>query len=150
MLSLYAADIEVQLDVDGYQFPFSRFVCDDDRWLQIRGNIRHPLGHWQFRDPCLTNAELATLAKWLSTLQPGGDDDGLGFWEPCLDFALTSQPEPAIVLTLAHECAPPWLSGEERYDGLTLLLPLALNPPADLAIAAAAILRRFPVRSTPD
>jgi hypothetical protein len=68
----------------------------------------HPRGPWRFQDACLTTFELRQLAEWLDGVAQGVPDPDFGYFtEPGLRLDYCSEPEPAVSLTLALECAPP-------------------------------------------
>jgi hypothetical protein len=145
-MRLTGEGIELSLGIVGYQFPDAIDYWDRN-WLIIEGIVTHPQGSWRFQDACLTSFELGQLAKWFdSVARPDPDADSGYFTEPCLEFRYASEPEPAIHVILAHECAPPWLNRVERNDGVVLRFLLSANNPRELASAARLFLERFPVR----
>src|SRR6266704_1192593 len=139
--------IELVLDVVGYQFPGITDSLDDANWLRVSGALRHPRGDWHFEDPCLTTHELEHLAEWFEGVANGNanPDDGY-FTEPCLHFRLEHEPEAAISLQMAYECAPPWVQGDDRFEGIILVFPLAMNDPHEAARAVRKMLSKFPKR----
>lgn len=135
------------LSVDGYQFPEITDDRWDSNWLVVTGRVTGPRGSWTFRDPCLTTLELARLASWLAATDSGPPEHGtLEFLEPNLRFEHVGGPEPAIRLRLAHESAPPTLTGNGRLRGVLLEFPLCLNEPKVAATEARCLAERFPVR----
>ena len=104
-MRLTGEGIELSLGVLGYQFP-DEIDYWDANWLIIEGAVAHPQGSWRFRDACLTSFELRQLAEWLDGVARGDPDADSGYFtEPCLEFRYASEPEPAIDVILAHECA---------------------------------------------
>jgi len=56
-----------------------------------------------------STAELEQLADWFDGVAKGAPDPDAGyFMEPSLEFGWTSDPQPFVDVTLAHECAPAW------------------------------------------
>jgi len=141
----------IELEVTGYQFP-ALHDRDDGNWVRVVGRVEHPLGGWTFDDPCLTTAELEQLAGWFDGVAKGAPDPDAGYFlEPNLEFGWTSDPEPFVDVTLAHECAPPWLTERiARIDGVTLRFPVTTNDPSALSAALREMLTKFPRRGYED
>lgn len=138
--------VSLELQVLGYQFPDEKSDWDPN-WLIVAGSITHPRGSWRFTDPCLTTFELEQLAKWFEDAAQGKPNPAEGYFtEPCLEFRLVRGPQLAIEVILAHECAPPWLTGDERLGGFALQFPIPPMDPMELARAARKFLVKFPER----
>lgn len=138
---------ELSLAIQGYQFPYAREYWDSN-WLLVSGTAMHPRGSWQFTDPCLTTFELDKLATWFDDVALDRPDADSGYFtEPNLELRYVREPEPAIDVILAHECAPPWLDRVEKNERAVLRFLLSANDPRELAAAARRFLERFPVRS---
>jgi hypothetical protein len=136
----------LELQILGYQFPDIHEDWDAN-WLIISGSVTHPKGSWRFSNPCLTTFELEQLAEWLDGVAHGIPEPDSGYFtEPCLEFRFGSEPQPTIKVALAHEGSPPWLTGDDRLEGITLRFPIPQNDPVQLARAAREFLAKFPER----
>jgi len=140
-----------QFAVAGYQFPALATAEYDSNWLNIRIAATHSNGSWHAQDPSLLTYELQELVEWLEHVRsPRSGSSSLDFVEPCLEFHLrvTAQGERILVVHLASEFAPPWLTpGAEAVAGIDLQFPIAL---LDLESAAASLrddLSKFPQRA---
>lgn len=142
--------VSLEIGIAGYQFPQATEYWDAN-WLMVSGTLTHPRGAWAFVDPCLTTSELDELASWLDRVARGTPDQPcIHFMEPCLEFCCAKEPDSAIEVRLAHECAPPWLGSEERGEDVVLRFPLAMNDPGPLARVAREFLKQFPLREFPE
>jgi hypothetical protein len=143
-----AEGVELSLDIVGYQFSYTREYWDAN-WLMVGGSVTHPKGSWQFTDPCLTTFELDQLATWFDGAASGDPDPDNGYFtEPDLEFRYVKEPEAAIDVVLAHECAPPWLDRAGKKEGLVLRFLLSMNDPRELAASARRSIANFPIRGT--
>ena len=134
----------------GYQFPELETKEYDSNWLNILVTVRHPRATWTTVDASLLTYELKALGEWLREIA-GGDLSRrwMSFTEPNLSFeALPNKQNPEILrATFSHETAPPFMQGEERYDGFAVDFPLS---EIDLKAASQAVLRQteaFPQRA---
>jgi len=146
-----AGGTSFELWAERYQFPNATEYWDAN-WLMVRGVVEHPSGSWRFFDPCLTTAELGSLARWLDSvaLQVPSEPVCL-FTEPNLRFELLAEPEPAIHVTFSHESAPDWIADSEaRLEGTTLRFPISANDLSQAARDLRADLEHFPVRGIHD
>ena len=93
---------------------------------------------------------LPDLAAELTRLRPdvivAHTNQAIAAAKPSLEFRLVATPEPAIAVLLAHECAPPWLEREQRFERTLLRFPVSVNRPRALSAAVRDLLVRFPVR----
>jgi len=139
-----------ELSIVGYQFPEMTKDRWDANWLFVRGHVRHSQGEWTFRDPCLTTFELEELAEWFDSVGRGqASSRECSFTEPNLNFEYLDDGTPAIVVRFAHESAPPWQLGEERFIGTVLSFPVALNDLTSAASDLRGFLTQFPERGEP-
>jgi hypothetical protein len=88
----------IDLRIAAYQFPGCDNDDDDSDWLMIEGKITHPIGAWEFCEPCLTTWEVRALARWLTEVAKGEDATrSLIFSEPNLLFLLNRASSPSVV-----------------------------------------------------
>jgi hypothetical protein len=152
MMRLVGEDnIELELGIDGYQFPDASEHWDAN-WLLVRGRVAHPRGPWSFSDPCLTTSEVEQLAAWLDSIVAGRPSpDARYFVEPNLRFAYVASPVPTVEVTLAYESAPPWLTDRgDRLDGVAVTFPLSMNDLKEASRSLRHLLTEFPPRGVPD
>ena len=107
-------DTTLDLDIEGYQFPFFRSPEDfdyDANWLNIVGEVRRSDGDsWRFRDPCLTTWEAKALLTWLRAVIASADPiDPPQFIEPNVSFAVghNGKSQVTLLVTLSQESAEP-------------------------------------------
>lgn len=128
----------------GYQFPENTSGDDDSNWLVISGTVSQNGREWSFLDPCLETTELDRLANWISHVaKEDSTQNDCAFIEPNLQFKLIDKR--FIRITLSYESSPPWLEGNERFDGTSIEVPVS----PDLIETADAIkkqLTKFPPR----
>jgi len=60
-----------EFHIAGYQFPTDLDSgCEYDlNWLFIAGTVKHPIGNWSFRDPCLLTPEVLFMADWFEAVE---------------------------------------------------------------------------------
>lgn len=150
MITISANGTELTLDVTNYQFPDAPPDEWDATWLLVRGSASCERGQWSFHDPCMTASELTTLASWLIHVATQHESSEMSFLEPCLSFRREGvDPLGVIAITLAHEACPPWIVGDERFEGYELRIETTVE---DLEMAgrkALALAERFPDRRRP-
>lgn len=149
---------ELELTIEGWQFPAeSRDPWDANR-LMVTVRVVAPHGAWQVSDPCLSTGEAVRLAGWL-VAAAAGDRRAIadGLEEPNLTLEVLSegpappaQPAPPappaqpahpardlrLRATLELETRPPW----STHHGVWVELDVS---PAQLVAAAAALWREL-------
>jgi hypothetical protein len=126
-----STNFAVELCIVGYQFPDSHSAEYDSNWLVIKGQVRHPRGNWNFREPCLLTYEAAQLADWLESVAADCETSSdAGFIEPNLAFeVVTAEFGRILRIIFSAESRPPWAS-----QGVNVILEF---PVAELNIAEA-------------
>lgn len=147
MITISANSADLSLDITNYQFPIPTRHDEDAAWLLVAGRARCDQGRWSFGDPCMTSSELTTLASWLIHVATLHESSELSFLEPCLSFSRdAADPLGTIVVTLANEACPPWIAGEDRYDGYKLRIATTVENLVNAGRQALALADRFPDR----
>lgn len=138
------------MHIVGYQFPEEQTAKYDADWLRVAVTVKHPKANWHFTDSCLLTWELQELGRWLGCIGRGEvERRTLSFTEPNIAFELLppSGESDTLRISFTNESAPPFLKGDNRYEGFGIDLPLAdldLNAAAD-AIRLQA--QAFPTRA---
>jgi hypothetical protein len=147
MITISANGAELSLDITNYQFPTPTRHDEDAAWLRVAGRASCDQGSWSFSDPCMTSSELTTLASWLIHVATLHESSEISFLEPCLSFKRDAvDPLGTIVVTLAHEACPPWIAGEDRYDGYELRIATTVENLETAGRHALSLADRFPDR----
>ena len=138
------------MSVVGYQFPPLTSVPYDSDWLNIRINVRHPIGDWTAADPALLTYDVRELADWFRELAAGGRRKrNIDFLEPCLEFGVEFGEDSSeqLKVKLAYEFRPPW---SKDFEGeFQLSFPLTTINLVKTAEAVERELARYPQRSAP-
>lgn len=111
--------------IDGIVFEF-RIACYaqsnnphdawDSNWLIIEGNVQHPRGNWNFRDPSLLTPEVIFLADWFEAVA-GGIENNQDFrtLDHNLRFELANKNGVHTMrVVLGGSLLPPW--GEPKCE----------------------------------
>jgi hypothetical protein len=144
-----------ELDIAGYQFESPKqgvnspsLAFSDCNWLMVRGKIMMPPPgkSWEFLDPCLSTAELESLADWFSKISSSPIPRIISFMEPNLRLSFSPLPSPVIKVTLSHESASPW--NKHTFPGFDeLSFPTACNDLAQISRELYDLASRFPPRN---
>src|SRR2546428_9605873 len=133
------------MEIDECQFPEVADNRWNSNWLIVRRHIHCPGGEWTLRDPCLTTFEVAELADWFDSIAGGKPTSArCTFVEPNLAFEYRPDASGALVACFAHESAPPWQLGDERFDGFAISFPHDLNDLAKAAGDLRQLLLKYP------
>ena len=139
-----------EMEFLGYQFPALANTPYDSNWLNVRIDVRHPLGEWSAVDPALLTYEVKSLADWLRNLAAGRRDERcMDFMEPCLVFSCISSDDSteALKIEFSHEFRPPWLNRNQE-DEFEMVFPLAKIDLIEAAEALERNLARYPQRTS--
>lgn len=80
---------ELELKIEGYEFPTDFDNQWDANWLRIYLNVKSNVGHWHTIDPSLLTEEVKRLIEWFSDLANDSQvENELEFIEPNLSFKL--------------------------------------------------------------
>jgi hypothetical protein len=93
-------DIVLHLTIPRWQFDPTG-DRDDDAWVMVQLDVRHPNGSWNALDAALMFPEAQKLVEHLHR----EEDWDLLFLEPCLGFR---RRDGLLLVTLSHELRPPW------------------------------------------
>lgn len=88
MIKLRNKEIELQLLIEGYAYPFSREYWDAN-WLSIKISIINNLDEIeQKNDPALLTTELLDLKEWFQSIKIDQENSSsINFLEPCIAFS---------------------------------------------------------------
>jgi hypothetical protein len=111
-----------QMNIVGYQFPHLGAEEHDSNWLVIAGEVAHPRGSWQFKDPCLLTYEGEHLASWMEAIAAGKAlPSNRSFIEPNIEFrALVAAGYPVLRVYFELESRPEWAVDEELWVEFSL------------------------------
>ncbi len=136
-MHLKTGDVEFDLKTLGY--------AHTTGWLRIHVSVRHPKATWRTAGAILLPDDLRALGEWLCKVSAGDmTQRQISFTEPNLSFEIlptAGKPE-SLRLNLSYETAPPFMQGEERYEGFAIDFPLA---EIDLQAAREAVLLQVKV-----
>ena len=141
---------KLDLRIAGYQFPamIGRSAgendWDDANWLMIAGKVTVGFGDsWSFAEPCMTVFDAERLGVWLALVADGGRPDDLGFLEPCLVFAVSTDGDVVtVVVSFSHEA----VSGRREGGPVDLAFTMALGQVKQAAADWVEDVARFPPR----
>lgn len=133
-----------------YEFPDLETEEYDSNWLIIAGDVIHPKGSWDFRDPCLLTYEAERLASWMD-LVAGGEPPSTfcGFIERTLEFQVVlGVQRPVLRVYFELEARPAWAySNDAQKKDLWVEVPLEELDLRSTARQWREELREFPQRA---
>jgi len=146
-----------ELDIAGYQFESPNqginspsLAFSDCNWLMVRGKIMIPPPgkSWEFLDPCLSTAELESLAGWFAKISTDPIPRVISFMEPNLKLSFLPRPNPVIKIALSHECSSPW--NKHTFPGFDeLTFPISNNGLEQITRKMYDLSSKFPSRNQP-
>jgi hypothetical protein len=116
----------LELRILGYQFPHIETAEYDSNWLVVAGNVTHPMGSWQFTDPCLLTYEAERLASWMDALAEADRfPTTCAFIEPNLEFrTLLNTNRPMLRVYFDLESRPQWASSASAEEVTWVEFPI--------------------------
>lgn len=94
-------NVDLQLDVIGYQFPDS-----SDNWCLLKVKVLHNHHLFEKVDPALEVTDLYKLYDWFNALAQGclPTYSGLYFTEPCLELSFISYHNEIVRISITLNC----------------------------------------------
>jgi hypothetical protein len=107
---------ELNLKIEGYQFPNLGTEPWDADWLNVNIHVIHPKRDWKATEPCLMTFELKWLIEWLEKISDEKEVEvHLNFTEPELEFEIIKENgEKKLRVVLSYGLAPPWINNIEE------------------------------------
>lgn len=140
-------NIELELDVDGYQFP----ALEEDDWCNIKLKVRQNENSFITVDPALEATDLQSILEWFNCLKDRKPPSfaSLSFTEPCLEFAFLAARNNAVrfSINLNHELRPKFKMKQFGLKSDSWRVVFEIGCFDEIISGIEKSIRQFPARS---